>query len=300
MKRRTFIQSSLVAPAAIMTAESYLPVKTNLQLKIMNTDWGFSGTVEEFSKKTKDAGYDGIEVWWPGHEKFKTLAAVLQKYQLEIGFLCGGHSAEYSKHTTEFKDAVEAASSGISQKPLYINCHSGKDFFTFDQNATLIAFTQEKEAKTGIEIFHETHRGRMCYSAPVTKLFLDHYKKMKLTLDISHWTNVHESMLDNQKDTINQALNHSHHIHARIGHEQGPQVNDPRAPEWKEHVEKHLLWWDKVVENREKSGYKHISFTTEFGPPNYLQALPYTRQAVANQWDINIYIKNLIKNRYSL
>lgn len=299
MKRRTFLQSSVAVPAALQAIEMYPTVKTDLKVIIMNTDWGFVGSTEDFCKKTKEAGYQGIEVWWPGKEKYKTLAALLQKYQLEVGFLCGGHAADYSKHTAEFKEAVEAATSTTDQKPLYINCHSGRDFFSFDQNCALIEFTLEKEAKTGIEILHETHRGRMCYSAPVTKTFMDKYKTMKLTLDISHWTNVHESMLTEQKMTIDQALSRSHHIHARIGHEEGPQVNDPRAPEWKQHVDKHLVWWDNVVQNREKSGYKHISFTTEFGPPNYLPALPYTKQPVASQWDINVYMKNLIHQRYA-
>ena len=29
------------------------------------TDWGFDGSIEEFIKKAKDSGYDGIETWAP-------------------------------------------------------------------------------------------------------------------------------------------------------------------------------------------------------------------------------------------
>ena len=120
---------------------------------------------------------------------------------------------------------------------------------------------------------------------------------MKLTLYISHWPNVNESMLDNQTETVDVALKKVAHIHARIGHEQGPQVNAPRAPEWKYTLEKHLKWWDKAIENREKSGAKSIAFLTKFGPPNYLATLPFTNQPVANQWEINIHILKLIKDR---
>jgi hypothetical protein len=47
-------------------------------------------------------------------------------------------------------------------------------------------------------------------------------------------------MLDDQNETINLALSRTGHIHARIGHPEGPQVNDPRAPEWKNIVDTHL------------------------------------------------------------
>jgi hypothetical protein len=122
---------------------------------------------------------------------------------------------------------------------------------------------------------------------------------MKLTLDISHWTNVHESMLTDQKVNVDLALSRTYNVHARIGHEEGPQVNDPRGPEWKYALDHHLEWWDKVVALREAEGAKQITFLTEFGPPNYLPTIPYTRQPVANQWDINLYMLNLIKTRYN-
>jgi len=38
---------------------------------------------------------------------------------------------------------------------------------------------------------------------------------------------------------------------------------------------------------------------TEFGPIDYLPSLPYTRQPVANQWDINIFMLQLLRKRYS-
>ncbi len=74
------------------------------------------------------------------------------------------------------------------------------------------------------------------YAAHVTKQYIEKYPELKLTLDISHWCNVHESLLQDQQDTVNKALDRTEHIHARIGHQEGPQVNDPRAPEWDEVV----------------------------------------------------------------
>ena len=37
---------------------------------------------------------------------------------------------------------------------------------------------------------------------------------------------------------------------------------------------------------------------TEFGPPHYLPALPYTQQPVADQWAINVHMMQLLRKRY--
>ncbi len=121
---------------------------------------------------------------------------------------------------------------------------------------------------------------------------------LRLTLDISHWCNVHESLLEDQADTIAMALNRTGHIHARIGHQEGPQVNDPRAPEWKNAVTAHFAWWDKVVEQKRNEG-KLITMLTEFGPADYMPALPYTRQPVADQWAINKHMLDTLRARYA-
>jgi len=299
MNRRNFLSNTLVTSAALATSKdtfSQKTTKTDLEVIVLGTDWGFAGTVDELCAKVKKAGYDGLELWWPTKaEDQKALFRALEKYELQIGFLCGGNGSDFEKHFTQYKNAVNAA---LQAKPLYVNSHSGKDYFSFEQNAKFIDFTIEKMESSGIKVLHETHRGRMCYSAPITRRFLEKYDKMGLTLDISHWTNVHESLLDDQAETVEMALERSYHIHARVGHQEGPQVNDPRAPEWKIALDKHLDWWDKVVKFREIQGAKRITFLTEFGPPNYLPTLPFTNVPVADQWEINVFMLNLLKNRY--
>lgn len=297
MNRRNFITKTMASTATLAMSSMPKTIKTNLEVIVLATNWGFEGTIDALCAKVKKAGYDGLELWWPTKEvDQKELFAALEKHQLKIAFLCGGGGSDFEKNFSDYKKAVNAA---LEAKPLYINSHSGKDYFSFEQNSQIVAFTIERIEATGIKILHETHRSRMCYSAPITRLFLEKFPKMKLTLDISHWTNVHESMLGDQKETVNLALSRTYNIHARIGHEEGPQVNEPRAPEWKYTLDQHLAWWDQVVANREAEGAKRITFLTEFGPPNYLPTVPFTNQPLANQWEINEYMLNLIKNRYS-
>lgn len=89
------------------------------------------------------------------------------------------------------------------------------------------------------------------------------------------------------------------HIHARVGHPQGPQVSDPALPEWQDAVQHHLKWWDAIVDHRQKSGSAYLTLTPEFGPIPYMQLIPFTQQPIANQWDINLYMVNLLKSRYN-
>ena len=307
LNRRKFITTTAAVGGAMLAPFTQnnmdnpsFSIPKDFTLKIMGTNWGFSGSTDEFCAKAKKEGYDGIEMWWPGDKQQQDeLFAALKKHHLDIGFLCGAGESNFEKHLQQFKDMVTASTTQTIQKPLYINCHSGRDYFSFDQNKKFIEATMEASQKTGVPISHETHRSRILYSAPVAKQFAEAIPGLRVTLDISHWCNVHESLLHDQDDTVNMILQRVDHIHARVGHPEGPQVNDPRAPEWDAAVKRHIEWWDKVVEIKIKQGIKRLSFLTEFGPPDYLPALPYTRQPVADQWGINVYMMQLLKKRYS-
>ena len=271
---------------------------SKLQLKVLATNWGFEGTLRDYIAKVKQEGYDGIEIWWPMEERELTeLAGLLNENDLEAGFLCGAQDINYTEHFNFFKNMVEAAASNRMIKPLYINCHSGRDYFSYEQNKSFIDFTIALSKKTGIKILHETHRSRIMFSAPVGRNYFDKIPELRITFDVSHWCNVSESLLANQGETMKIALERTDHIHARIGHPEGPQVNDPRAPEWKDALDAHLAWWDKVVEMKKVSG-DVLTILTEFGPADYMPTEPYTRKPLADQWGINVFMKDLLRKRY--
>jgi sugar phosphate isomerase/epimerase len=307
--RREFIKTTAASSAALLfsSMESFanqpLPIpetNKNYALKILATSWGFQGTMDEFCAKVKKEGYDGIELWWPTNNKKAQddIFAALKKYDLEIGFLCGGSQSNPQEHLAFFKNMIDAAAKQNIQRPLYINNHSGRDHFSFDDNKKFIEHTQALAKETGILICHETHRGRMLFAAHITRKFIESFPELRLTLDISHWCNVHESLLADQQETVEMALSRTDHIHARIGHPEGPQVNDPRAPEWEPVVKQHFEWWDKIVERKKKNG-EVVTILTEFGPPDYMPTLPYTKQPLGNQWEINVHMMQVLRKRYS-
>ncbi len=307
MDRKKFLTLGGVSSAGLLLSslESFATqanptTKSNAgyELKIMATNWGYEGTIDSFCAKVKKEGYDGIENWWPGTEQEqKEMFDALKKYKLDLGIIYGAGEDTFAEHFPAFKKTVEIFAKQKIQRPIYINLHSGKDYYIFDEGIKFVEYTNALAKETGIPIYHETHRGRLMFAAHTTSEYLKKYPELKLTLDISHWCNVHESLLHNQKETVDAALQHTEHIHARVGYEEGPQVADPRAPEWKYALDAHFTWWDKVVERKKKAG-ERITFLTEFGPPLYMQTLPYTLQPLSNQWDINVYMMQLLRKRY--
>ncbi len=306
--RRKFIKNTTAGSAALLlasldafslTSKPNFTVHKNYELKIMATKWGDGSSMDDFCAKVKKAGYDGIEEWWPDDKKQQDeMFAAVKKHNLDIGFVCGAWQSNAAEHLAMYKKLIDAAAKQNIQRPLYINNHSGRDYFSFEESKKFMEHTNALSKETGIPIYHETHRGRILFAAHITKEFIQKIPELRLTLDISHWCNVHESMLDNQKETVDLALERTDHIHARIGYEEGPQVNDPRAPEWEYAVKKHFEWWDKVVERKKKNG-ERMTFLTEFGPPMYMQTLPYTLQTVSDQWAINVHMMHLLRKRYA-
>jgi len=308
LDRRNFLNLTATSTSALLfssldsIASAHNPsfsMNKNFELKILATNWGFHGTQDEFLAKVKKEGYDGIEIWWPGDKaKQDELFAGLKKYQLEVGFLCAGFQPNWQEHLELFKSTTTAAATNTVQLPLYINCHSGRDHFSFDQNKAFIDHTIALSKKTGVIICHETHRSRILYAAPVARQFMEKIPELRMTFDVSHWCNVHESLLQDQQETVDMALERVDHIHARIGHPESPQVSDPRAPEWEDAVKAHLTWWDKIVEKKRKKN-ERLTILTEFGPPDYMPSLPYTRQPLADQWAINVHMLGLLRKRYA-
>ncbi|MBS7233790.1 hypothetical protein KHA90_22490 [Flavobacterium psychroterrae] len=128
---------------------------------------------------------------------------------------------------------------------------------------------------------------------------LQENQQAKITADFSHWCVVSESLLEQQEDAVNLAISRAIHIHARVGHTEGPQVNDPKAPEWQIAVSAHLKWWDQIVKERVDDAAEFLTITPEFGPVPYMQTIPFSTMPVSNQWEINVYMMNLLKSRYA-
>ena len=307
MDRRNFLGLAASSTTALLlssldtfayTDKPVFTMNKNFELKILATNWGFNGTMDEYCAKVKKEGYDAIEIWWPMDKAGQDeMFSALKKYNLEVGFLCAGSQSNWKEHLEYFKQMIGEAAKNTLQRPLYINCHSGRDYFTFEQNKAFIDHTIQLSKETGVLICHETHRSRILFAAPVARQFIEKIPELRITFDVSHWCNVHETLLQDQQETLDLTLSRVDHIHARIGHPEGPQVNDPRAPEWENALKAHFAWWDKVAQRKKQNG-ERMTVLTEFGPPDYMPTLPYTHQPMSDQWAINVHMMKLLKARY--
>ena len=302
INRRNFLKQSsftsgglLLSGCSTATLAPLVTHTTNaLDLTIFATNWGWHGTMDAFCKKAKEEGYDGVEIWTPRNEKDTDIFMnAVAKHDLKFGFLAGNWGETVQANLEVFESMLATA---IALKPIFINCHSGKDHYSFADNQKFIEATEQRKSE-GIPIYHEGHRSRMLFAAHITKTFLEKNPNLRLTLDISHWCVVAESLLQDQTENVALALSRTDHIHSRVGFEEGPQVCEPRAPEFKKAVDAHFAWWDQVVEMKKQSG-QPLTMTTEFGPPNYMWSLPYTKQPLANLWEVNAHMMHLWRERY--
>ncbi|HKG08537.1 MAG TPA: TIM barrel protein [Pedobacter sp.] len=270
-----------------------------MEIKILSPLWGNEQPdLQAFLKRVVDAGYDGIDTWIP---EDKDNQSILLDYLDSHDIYLVAHQHEASGAT--FQKFCRSFTSQLDKcaalKPRLINSHTGRDHFSIQQFLDLIALADDFSAKTGITVLHETHRGRMGYAPQMTAELFRRNAEFLLTADFSHWTCVTESMLENFGDILKKAISRSRHIHARVGFEQGPQVPDPRAPEWQYAVSKFLGWWDEVITTNKQLGREIMTITTEFGPIPYMPTIPFSNQPVADQFEINCFMKDLLRQRYA-
>jgi hypothetical protein len=271
-----------------------------MQLKYISTYWGQEAlSAEEFIWKVIDAGYDGIEINLPDSSAFidaffRELHVV--RSQKEFLLVAQQVLPPATESVVSYISRMSARLGALAAlRPDFINAHTGKDYYSFDDNCRAIEAVENISAKTGIRILHETHRGRFTFHPYSLLPYLEKFPSMELTGDFSHWCTVCESMLSDQEVILQRIVPHVGHIHARIGYEHSPQVNDPAAPEWKHHVDQFIGWWQAIILQKEKSGWDFLTICPEFGPAPYMPTLPFTRQPIGNQWQINRSMKDRLK-----
>jgi len=270
------------------------------ELLIFAPHWGSAHlSRESFIGKVLEAGFDGIEMSlpmdaaerdaWTSAIDYAGLKLIAQQWETVF------HS-DFAAHKQALGDLLRNA---CAAKPLFVNTHTGKDFYTQAQNNELLNLADEIAAETGIAIVHEIHRSRFSGHPMLLLPYLEQRPQLQLNADLSHWCCACESLLEDQAQILEKVFPHVRHIHARVGHSQGPQVNDFRAPEHAAALQQHLSWWDAIISQQRASGKQQITLTPEFGPSPYTQSLPYTNQVVSDAWELNVAMLELLRERYT-
>jgi len=267
-----------------------------MKLKLVKSLWGMEGSLEEKIRRIAEAGYAAVEAQVPTDDQIGLYTRLLREHGLEFVAMVITEGAGYKEHLASFHAKIEQAR-GFD--PLKITVHGGKDWWPFYTQRAFFAEALEVERRIGLEVNHETHRGRPMFTPAATAAFLHEFPELRINADFSHFVNVCESLLEDQTEAMALCIARARHVHGRIGHEEGPQVNDPRAPEWSRQVAAHEAWWEDIVRARLNAGAESFTFNPEFGPPNYMPTLPHTGQPVADLWEVCLYVAKRFEKRYS-
>lgn len=260
--------------------------------------WGLDDCATLVAKfqKIKAGGFDGVELDVPlDLETCQQARKALDDIGLAVvaqQWRTSGRTV--TEHTASLEQQYERA---LVLKPFYLNSHTGCDHFTVEENLEIFDHATGLAKRHGLEVFHETHRGRALFSAPATMQFLAARPQLKLVADFSHWCCVHESLLADQEERVTRATQSAYAIHARVGHAEGPQIPDPRDPLWQPNLETHLAWWKNIVAARRAEGCALLPVCPEFGPAPYMTLLPHSHKPIADLWEINCHMRDWLKER---
>jgi hypothetical protein len=267
-----------------------------MKLHLFKTLWGHEDTLLDAIQLARDAGFHGIEAPVPEDESeresfISTFAAEKMELIAEVSTCTpkGLYVPEPGKSAQDHLVSLEkAVVRSLEAKPRFINTMAGYDAWSADEAIEFFTGLMNLEQKHSIAISAETHRGRYTYSPWLTRDLLEKLPGLKITCDFSHWCVVSERLLlDEEPAILALAAKHAFHVQSRVGYAQGPQVPDPRAPEYAGALAAHERWWDTVWRSMDQRGTEITTLTPEFGPDGYLQCAPYTGKPVANLWEIN-------------
>lgn len=254
-----------------------------MNLMLFRHLWGVDAPMGQAFEQFREFGYAGVESRMPPPEETPRFRDLLNAHRFAYIPQIFSEGKTVEEHLSSFRAQIVAAK---TFRPWMINAHSGLDAFSEAESVRFFEGALKIEADEGVPIAHETHRGRILYNPWITRRLLSQFEGLRLCCDFSHWVCVCERLIDDQIEVLRQCAARCLHLHARVGYEQGPQVPDPRAPEYQRHLEAHEAWWRMIWKAQAERGAVISTLTPEYGPPDYLHTAPFTQTPVANLSEI--------------
>lgn len=275
-----------------------------MELKLFKTLWGFTGSYQEAVDQALAAAMQGIEGPAPEDKNQREqLKQLFEEHQLDYiaeittaGSYVPDRKASLEQHLDSFKSKLETS---VELNPLFITCLGGCDAWPEAKSIEFFVRAMEMASELNVIVSFETHRGRSLFNPWVTQRVVEQIPDIQLTCDFSHWCVVCERLVDTEIDIIERIAYNAHHVHARVGYDQGPQVPDPAAPEYREALQAHQNWWEIIWRSQQSRNYQFSTMTPEFGPDGYLHEAPFTREPVADLWQLNTWIASQERQHFS-
>lgn len=265
-----------------------------MKLALFKTLWGHDGDLASAIGMAREAGFTGIEGPVPADAAtfFRQLDGTPWIAEVPTCTPPGEYlplpHLGVDAHLASLEEGILRSLPGA---PLFVTTMAGSDAWGLDDCLRFHESVLRLQERYGVVVSVETHRGRPTFNPWRTGEILAAFPELRLTCDFSHWCVVTERLsLDQEPALLDKIARHAHHIHGRVGYAQGPQVPDPRAPEHAAELAAHERWWDVLLAAMRDRGMETATLTPESGPDGYLQCKPFTREPVADLWEINRWI----------
>jgi sugar phosphate isomerase/epimerase len=257
--------------------------------------WGFEADLAAACATAVCQGFDGLEVNLR-HPALACLPAEAVGEQLDVAgqqlvleLLTGGDyvpdlNCKPEQHLRELEEQLAHAP---ALRPLRVTVLTGSDSWPWPVQEAFWRQALALAEACGLPVSFETHRSRSFYSPWLLQPYLEAFPGLRLTADLSHWCAVAERLMTPELEPVRTMAARVDHIHARVGHAQGPSVGHPFAPEWGEALEAHRRCWQLFARERSSASQGPFTITPEFGPDGYLPQLPFTREPVADLLVLN-------------
>ena len=274
-----------------------------MQLQLFKTLWGFNGSLVQAIDDALQAGMQGIEGPAPvSLDNRSQLKALLDEsglaYIAEIttaGSYVPDRHASLQQHLDSLDEKLQQS---VELQPLFVSCLGGCDAWPENQSLEFFQAAMERAKHYGLVISFETHRSRSFFNPWVTQRIVEQLPEILLTVDFSHWCVVCERLMDTELEVIHAIADRVQHIHARVGYDQGPQVPNPAAPEYEYALRAHQGWWEIIWRSQLARKFEITTMTPEFGPDGYLHEAPFSREPVADLWDLNCWMGQEQRRHY--
>jgi hypothetical protein len=171
--------------------------------------------------------------------------------------------------------------------PRRLTVITGSDAWSWQEQRRFWDGAMALAERCPLPVSFETHRSRSLGWPWTVERYLEGWPALRITADLSHWCVSAERLMDPTLAPVQAIAGRVDHIHARIGHPQGPQVSHPFAPEHRDALEAHLACWRLFLERSRSTADETPTVTPEFGPDGYLPTLPFTGCPVADLEQIN-------------
>lgn len=275
-----------------------------VRLLILRSLWTNGFNLDAALADCDGEAFDGVEGPVPlAHSERNGFAAKLSDagvpFVAEIT-TAGGYvperNATVDGHFDSYREKIEAS---LECAPLFATVLAGCDAWPLAQSVDFFGRALAFAERCGVTACFETHRSRSMFNPWTTRDLLAQLPALRLTCDFSHWCCVCERLIDTEPDVLALCAERAHHIHARVGYDQGPQAPHPAALEHRAALEAHERWWAMIWTAHARQGRAFTTMTPEFGPDGYLHTLPFNGAPVADLDEINRWMAARLRENFS-